>query len=484
VAALLGAALLVVAFPPFGWGWSVLPALVLFLWAVRGTTRPSLVGAIFAVGFYGGLLWWIGASQPGWLGYGALVLIQASFLVLLSKWVGGRRLRPDRWFMTVVGLWALAEFVRERAPAGGFSWGQVGYPLGEFEWLRSASQWVGVSGLGVLVVALAASVLLVIERQRIEAWLTIPVTVFVLLMVAGAFFPSVPQGDRLRVAVVQGSTPCPLQKCPDERTGTQAQHLALTRTIEAGSVDFVVWSESSAVAFRTEPEISESATPIVAEAARIGAALIAGSDVTVSDGYWNNANAVVDGLGRPVGEYHKQHPVPFGEYVPLRRFLGWTVELGAHPRDMLRGDGPAVFDLPFGRVGSVISFEGAFARYPRQHARAGAQLLVVATNEGGYGETPASDQFIGMTRMRAAELGMDVIHAAVTGKSTIITAGGVVGEVTPLAVQQVLYGTVRMREQPPTLYAVWGDWVQVLAVVGWVMAEVAWRIRRRSAEET
>jgi apolipoprotein N-acyltransferase len=53
-------------------------------------------------------------------------------------------------------------------------------------------------------------------------------------------------------------------------------------------------------------------------------------------------------------------------------------------------------------------------------------VLVVATNEGSYGLTPASDQLIGMTRMRAAELGVPVVHSAVTGKSTIIDRTGVV----------------------------------------------------------
>ena len=76
------------------------------------------------------------------------------------------------------------------------------------------------------------------------------------------------------------------------------------------------------------------------------------------------------------------------------------------------------------RLGSVISFEGAFPRYLRSEVRAGAQVMVVATNEGSYGRGPASDQLIEMVRLNAAAVGVDVVHAAVTGHSTFVSADG------------------------------------------------------------
>ena len=78
---------------------------------------------------------------------------------------------------------------------------------------------------------------------------------------------------------------------------------------------------------------------------------------------------------------------------------------------MIPGEGPVVFDLGNYGLGSVISFEGGFSRYVRSEVADGAGLLVVATNEGSYGTTPASDQFIAITRMRSAETGLDLIHA-------------------------------------------------------------------------
>ena len=147
---------------------------------------------------------------------------------------------------------------------------------------------------------------------------------------------------------------------------------------------------------------------------------------------------------------------------------------------MVPGTGPVVFDVFFGRLGSIISFEGAFARYARSEVDAGAQLLVVATNQGSYPYSQASDQFIRMTRMRAAELGVDVVHAAVTGRSAIITDGGVIGPVTPKAASAILTGDVRMRDAGLTLYARWGDWMPLVAVMAAVaIAATGWRRRRK-----
>jgi apolipoprotein N-acyltransferase len=136
-----------------------------------------------------------------------------------------------------------------------------------------------------------------------------------------------------------------------------------------------------------------------------------------------------------------------------------------------------VFDLGGGiRLGSVISFEGGFARYPRQHVQDGANLIVVATNEGSYGTTPGSDQFIGMTRMRAAELEMYVIHAAVTGRSTVIDSGGGLGDESGLGTQEIIYGVVAGMPDA-SLYARTGD---ILMLAAALVGLVTWWWARKS----
>ncbi|MGI9648924.1 MAG: nitrilase-related carbon-nitrogen hydrolase, partial [Acidimicrobiia bacterium] len=158
----------------------------------------------------------------------------------------------------------------------------------------------------------------------------------------------------------------------------------------------------------------------------------------------------------------------------------WIPALDQVPRDLERGDEVTIFDLPGGRLGSVISFEGAFARSTRPQVKAGAELLVVATNKASFGDTPVSDQFIGMTRMRAAELGTDVVHAAITGRSAFIAADGSIDLKSEPFISEVMLGTVHFRSAGPTMYTRMGDWLQYVAVaVGSVVVAAAWLNRRR-----
>jgi apolipoprotein N-acyltransferase len=349
---------------------------------------------------------------------------------------------------------------------------------------RSAAAWIGVSGLTVVVAAIAAGLAVVTENWRP---LLVPAGMGIVLgLVATLVGPEVADAEPFTVAIVQGSTPCPYVHCENERRGTFEQHLELTRTLQPGEADLVVWSEGSTGSTNADPVLNADVGEAIGnEARRLDAWFLVGSDRPVDDETWVNANVVFDPDGEIVGEYRKQHAVPFGEYIPLRPLFEWIPALDAVPRDMIPGEGPVVFDVGARRLGSVISFEGAFARYPRQSVAAGADLVVVATNEGSYGTTPASDQFIGMTRMRAAELGVTVVHAAVTGKSTVIAADGTFDETTGLGTQEIFFGET--DPGPETLYARTGDLLIWLAIAGgaasWLAARSLVGSTARNTEE-
>ena len=210
--------------------------------------------------------------------------------------------------------------------------------------------------------------------------------------------------------------------------------------------------------------------------------LISGTRIVGEDNFINY-NALYSPDGVKIGEYHKRHPVPFGEYVPLRGLFGFVPQLDQVPRDMISGTQPVVFPTEFGIVGSVISFEGAFARSMRSIARAGAQLMVVATNESSYGSEVPSDQLIGLVRVNAAAIGLDTAHAAITGKSTFITGGGEVGDETELLESIVLYGVMQFSVDVPTVWVRFGDWFAALAVLIAVLAIAVPGVRSSEQKE-
>lgn len=463
---LAGAVVSVAAFPPFGPGFLIIPGIALFLVALRyceSRRHGFWIGFVYGMVFFGGLMWWLAELELLAL---ILVPVQALFPAVYGWWLTRYNgMSAGVWLGLAVGGWAVMELVRYHFPVGGLEWGAAGYGLSDTAATRFPAAVIGTSGLTVLVVLIAALLALAVTRHWDElAWVGVGVA---LLAVGGSVtWWSVQGFDDVghEVTIVQGSTPCPFEHCPpNERLHTYEQHLALTETLEPGNSGLVVWPEGSTGSTNADPvrnsEIGES---IAEQARRLGSRMVIGGDRTVSDTDWINANVYFDSAGEIVGEYRKQHPVPFGEYIPLRPLFDWIPALDRVPRDMIRGDGPVLMD----EVGSVISFEGGFSRYALETRREGAEVIIVNTNEASYGpDAPTSEQFIGMTRMRAVELGVPIVHAAVTGKSTVIDLEGDVGPSTDLGAMEVLqhvYGTSN-----DTPYTATGDLlIYAAAIVG------------------
>ncbi|MDF1594759.1 MAG: apolipoprotein N-acyltransferase [Acidimicrobiia bacterium] len=473
VVALLAALVAVLAFPPFGLGFLALPAAVLLLWALR-RAPSALVAALSAAGygiaFFGFLMWWISRTEP--IALLALVVTESLFLTGMGWFVyRQRRLPLWSWTAAIAGGWALMEILRGWMPVGGLQWGGLGYALAPYAPARGAAALIGASGWSVVIVMTAAVAVGIFEGRARRVWMLPPLSLWVVLLSAGALWPAVADGPSLRVTVVQGSTPC-VEHCAGDRLAIYENHLRLTQTLPAGSADLVVWGES-ATGYATDPLLEPTVGASIAdEATRIGAYFLVGGDRPIGDDHFVNANMLFDATGAYLGEYNKRQPVPFGEYVPWRSVFGLIPATDRVPRDMLRGTGPVVFDLGPGSIGSVISFEGSFARHTREHVRDGARLMVVTTNERSYGLGPAADQLIDMTRMHAAENGIDLVQAAITGKSAIITGGGEITAVTPLYEEAVISETVRFRSSGRTLVNLWGDWVSILAVAALVVSLV------------
>ncbi len=469
VAAVAAGLLLVLGFPPFEWtlpAWAGLTGLV-WLLATAPSARVARWSAyLFAVAFFGVLLWWL--SEVELLAFYPLVLLQAAPWIIVGAAVfGARDASASIQVLAASGGVALAEFIRLRWPYGGFPWGAPGLTVSSTP-LRPSAQWIGSSGWTVVLIAVATVVVLWV-RGRIDVRVPLAaVGAVALVAVAGNVWPAVPDGPERSVTIVQGNSPCPGTRCPNERTLIFESHLALTAELATGSADLIVWPESSTGAVTDPVQFPAIGDLIGAQARRIGSMVLVGGDRDAGPENFINANVVFDEGGDIVAEYRKRHPVPFGEYVPLRALLDWIPALDRVPRDMLPGNEPVVFDLDGVPFASVISYEGAFARYEREAVREGAAFIVVATNEASYGETPASDQLLAISRMRAAEFGIDIVHAAVTGRSAIVHADGRIEGLTDLYERAVVEGVVSARAAGPTLYTRWGDWVQILAMLAYL----------------
>jgi hypothetical protein len=74
-------------------------------------------------------------------------------------------------------------------------------------------------------------------------------------------------------------------------------------------------------------------------------------------------------------------------------------------RNFVAGHRVGVLDAGQARIGDLICFEVAYDNLVRDTVRAGAQLIVVQTNNATFGYTDESVQQLAMSRVRAVESG-------------------------------------------------------------------------------
>ncbi len=444
-------------------------------------SRGFALGFAFGFGFFGALLIWI--SIVGYLAWFLAVVLQSLFLAAFGLLWAVLSRHASAWARVglAAGAWVAVEYVRSILPLRGFTWGQLAQSQHDlFFWTLRPAAWGGawlVAALLVAVNALLAEVVTERGTRRI-----VPAVVAIALLAAPFALPvSESDGPVMRVAIVQGNVPREFTGSQfDKELAITRNHARLTKKLDPEEVDLVVWPESAVgLDIERAPVVAEE----VASAARaVGKPMIVGGNLDIDADRYKVVAFHVSPQGEVVDVYQKTHLVPFGEYVPGRGLLGSLPPLQQVPRDAVAGSENKVFDLPKGRVATVISFEGDFGSLVRKPIAAGGRLLVVATNTSTWEESWASAQHVAFSQVRAAENGVGVVHGALSGISAFIEPGGELIERTDLFEATTLVHPMTLGVTP-SFYARTGDWFAyaalALTVVGVMSGHL---VARRSPE--
>lgn len=157
-----------------------------------------------------------------------------------------------------------------------------------------------------------------------------------------------------------------------------------------------------------------------------------------------NSISVISSKGDIVGNYDKQHLVPFGEYLPFETFLSAIgLRQFVHvPGGFSSGDRSNVLratGLP--PIAAMICYEAIFPRTSSSFATSDRPGLIVnVTNDAWFGSTPGPYQHFSQARLRAIEEGLPLVRAANSGISAIVDPYGRVVDALPLGVEGVLDG--------------------------------------------
>lgn len=171
-----------------------------------------------------------------------------------------------------------------------------------------------------------------------------------------------------------------------------------------------------------------------------------------------NSMFVINTQGKIVDFYDKSHLVPFGEYIPFRRWLpDWIRPITNVVANFLPGTGPKVIKTE-GQpsFGALICYEIIF---PSQIVDADnrPQWLVNLTNDGWYGVSQGPYQHLVTARMRAVEEGLSIVRAANTGISAIISPYGQITAFLPLNQKGIIDAELPAPTSLSTVYGHWGN---------------------------
>jgi apolipoprotein N-acyltransferase len=124
--------------------------------------------------------------------------------------------------------------------------------------------------------------------------------------------------------------------------------------------------------------------------------------------------------------YTKWHPVPYGEYIPFRRYFDGKNfgRLALISRDMLSGSRSQPLAVAGVSVADAICFDIAYDDGIQAQVKNGAELLVVQTSNASFIGTDQIDQQFAITRLRALETARWVTVASTNGVTGIIAPDG------------------------------------------------------------
>ena len=528
-AAVLSGLLLFAVFPPQARADSAWLALVPLFLVIRHSTPRGAFGWAWLGGavFWVTTLSWFPAiikNEGPWplvlLGQAGLSAWCAAFFGVFAyasarvwRWAG----ETSSWRRVAAVavadplIWAGTEYARG-ALLSGFAWNFLGVSqVGNIPMIQVASV-VGVYGVSALVVLLNGAAASLIERVAVpfaarfrNAARVAPSPGMRLLRSAEGLLPlalvvgcwawglkrvdgwkhAEVQAPVWRIALVQPNSPC-IFEINEDSVHSQLELLVnQTRLAGAAKPDLVLWPETAVLG--SVPGEPRTMQVIRDGAAAAGSPLLTGAlevertPVTRASPeglFFYNAAWLFSATGEAMGRYRKQHLVPFGEYIPLDKAIPILQRLAPTGVSCTAGRDPGVLHLAkaTGEVlsmGPLICFEDTVPGLSRNAVRAGANLLVLMTNDAWFNGSIEPVQHLNQSVFRAVENGVPMVRAANSGVSCVVDAvgrvtrlesGGAVADFSGFMVRQV-----PVLAQPlASPYTRCGDWL--LAIPGLLLA--------------
>ena len=457
----LAGALSVAAYAPLEWWWLMPICLAILYWHWRDA-RPKQAakfGFVFAIGQFGVGVSWVyvslytfGNMPP--LMAGVAVFLFVALLAFFFAVLGYcfsllRQASWNRWWcvraLLFASLWVLIDWSRSIAFTG-FPWLDVGYTQ-TTQWLSGFAPIGGVylvSFMLLLVAVLLAELCHIIhlrqDGKRSQGKVVVLCAMIAVIYISGAALQTVrwstPKAEPISVGLVQANIPIEQKWQPEFRNELLQRYVDL---MPKQAVDLVVWPETAMPLY-----LHHTNTQFWQQFVDEKTSLIAGiTELSLPDERLYNAAIMTCGQEQQL--YRKNHLVPFGEYLPLRRVFSWVLDYLQLPMsDFSSWSGQQAMNCGDLKIALSICYEDAFSNEIRANLGEG-EVLVNISEDAWFGDSLAPHQRRQMAQMRAQELARPMVRSANSGPSSLIDADGQVMLSTEQFVEQSVVGLVYPR---------------------------------------
>lgn len=511
--------LLVLSFPAFDFGFLAWFALVPFLLTIRKESLTSVLILSWICGtcFFLGVFFWVNHTNGvTWLHFsimgvylGLYFLIFGLFLHLISK-------KSQLPLVVVVPpLFVAIEYLRAHAGFVAQPMNLLGYTQHQSPSLIQMASFTGVYGVSYVVVLANAAIadLIVywvqnkhgtilrgedkVERAPHRGYNPfyggfVVFSIILILWVAGSqTLPQERHGKRLSVAVVQGNIPPELKWKREYRERILSKYENLSEEASKSKPQLIVWPEASTPGFVLKD--MSLMRRMITMIRRLEIYLLVGSaeypkfsKTRIQLNKSGNTALFFSPAGRVLGQYLKIYLIPFGEYLPYEGVIPWPEFIvSVSTNSQIAGTEATLFGIDGAKFGTLICSEILYSDLSRWMVKKGAAFLVNISNEGWFGRSAFSYQFLAASVFRAVENRVNVVRSTNTGISCFIDPyGRITAKLTNGSEELFIEGTLTREiflSAPGTFYTRYGD-ILAYGCIAFSLGLMIWLLFRRNSE--
>ncbi len=229
--------------------------------------------------------------------------------------------------------------------------------------------------------------------------------------------------EKVGIRIVQPNIPETDRVKPAKRLEAIQKLVQLSTKDLSDKTKIIIWPEA-AISFLITGE--RDVPPEVWEVAKGGRFLVTGADRAIGEDWsnlkiWNSIFVLKE--NEIAAYYDKTKLVPFGEYIPFRKFLPPFInKITPGAVDFSDGEGAkALASEGLPPLLPLICYEAIYPEYVADGVASAIkpEWMVNVTNDSWFGNSSGPYQHLAEVRARAIEQGMPIVRSANTGVSGV-----------------------------------------------------------------